>query len=301
MTRQLVFVHGRSQEKKDAAALKAEWIEALEEGLAKSGLTLPIGESDIRFPFYGDTLYDMVGGLAADAAAEIIVKGVNAEAEQQRFTRAVMEEIRKKIGITEDQIAEVAGQDVVEKGPQNWEWVQGFLSAVDRFVPFASGAAIALATNDVFQYLKNAGIRETIDEGVAKALRQNAETVVVSHSLGTIVAYNLLRQKGNDRGWTVPLLVTLGSPLGIEEVRKTLRSFKPIRCPESVSAWFNAMDERDVVALYPLTPTQFPLNPKQPAIENKTDVKNKTANRHGIAGYLDDKDVAKRIHDALTA
>lgn len=29
MTRQLVFVHGRTQEHKDADALKAEWISAL--------------------------------------------------------------------------------------------------------------------------------------------------------------------------------------------------------------------------------------------------------------------------------
>ena len=36
-----------------------------------------------------------------------------------------------------------------------------------------------------------------------------------------------------------------------------------------------------------------------PPVENKTDVKNRTNNQHGINGYLDDKDVARRIHDAL--
>ena len=59
------------------------------------------------------------------------------------------------------------------------------------------------------------------------------------------------------------------------------------------------MDERDVVALYPLTPSHFPINPLAPSIENKQDVQNKTTNRHGMGGYLDDKDVAKRIYDAL--
>jgi len=34
--RQLVLVHGRSQEQKDSIALKAEWLEALAEGLQKS-------------------------------------------------------------------------------------------------------------------------------------------------------------------------------------------------------------------------------------------------------------------------
>jgi hypothetical protein len=301
MTRQLVFVHGRAQEKKDAAALKGEWIQALNDGLAKSGLTLPIGEQDVRFPFYGDALFDMVGGLPAEQAAEIIVKGDDADDEQRRFTRAIVEEIRQKLGITEDQIAQVSNQSVVQKGPENWEWVQAVLRAADRFVPHASAASIAMFTNDVFLYLRNSIIRETIDDGVMQALGQSSDSVVVSHSLGTVVAYNLLRQQGHDRGWTVPLFVTLGSPLAIAEVRKTLRGLAPIRCPQTVSAWYNAMDERDVVALYPLTATRFPLNPVQPAIENKTDVRNETPNRHGISGYLTDRDVAKRIYDALTA
>ena len=58
------------------------------------------------------------------------------------------------------------------------------------------------------------------------------------------------------------------------------------------------MDERDVVALYPLDQSGFPI---MPAIENKTDVDNDTENQHGISGYLEDKAVAKRIYDALTA
>ena len=57
------------------------------------------------------------------------------------------------------------------------------------------------------------------------------------------------------------------------------------------------MDERDVVALYPLDQSGFPI---MPAIENKTDVDNHTENRAGIAGYLNDRVVAKRIYEALT-
>jgi hypothetical protein len=212
-----------------------------------------------------------------------------------------MEEIRQKTGITEEQLAEVAGQDVVERGPLNWEWFQGFLRAVDRFVPYGSGNSIALFTHDVYLYLKNSAIRETIDTGVSAAITPGVETVVVAHSLGTVVAYNLLRQQGHLRGWKVPLCVTVGSPLAVSEIRKTLRGFAPIRCPECVSKWFNALDERDVVALYPLDTSRFPLDPTTPAIENKRDVRNKTRNRHGIAGYLDDKEVAKRIYEALVA
>ena len=37
--RQLVLVHGRSQQGKDSAGLKGEWLAALRTGLAASGLT----------------------------------------------------------------------------------------------------------------------------------------------------------------------------------------------------------------------------------------------------------------------
>ena len=42
MTRELVLVHGRSQEQKDSIALKREWLDALREGLVKSGLQLRV-------------------------------------------------------------------------------------------------------------------------------------------------------------------------------------------------------------------------------------------------------------------
>jgi hypothetical protein len=310
MSRQLVLIHGRAQEKKDSVALKAEWIEALNEGLAKNALTLPIPETAIKFPFYGDTLYDLVGGKKPDQAAQIVVRGQSPRADsadsldpdEKAFIQAIIEQVRQKAGITDQQMIEISGQEVFRRGVLNWEWLQTILEAIDRYVPYASGASIALATYDVYQYLKNTAIRQIIDTGVSAAITPGVESVVVSHSLGTVVAYNLLRQKGQALGWKVPLFVTVGSPLGVTEIRNTVKSLSPpAQCPTCATAWFNAMDGRDVVALYPLTPAQFPLSPVTPAIVNKTDVRNKTENRHGIAGYLDDKEVARKIYDALVA
>jgi hypothetical protein len=299
MSKQLILIHGRAQEHKDSAALKAEWLEALEAGLAKSGLTLPIAENAVKFPFYGDTLYDLADGVSAAEAAAVVVRGRDLEDDEKRFTRELMQEMQKKLDISEAQMAAVVGQEVVDRGPLNWEWFQGFLRAVDRFVPHGSGSSIALFTHDVYQYLKNSAIRQQIEAGVTEAFAPALESVVVSHSLGTVVAYNLLRREGKLRGWEVSAFITVGSPLGITAIQKTLKSFAPLRCPECVASWFNAMDERDGVALYPLNTNHFPLDPAIPAIENKTNVRNKTTNRHGIAGYLDDAEVAKRIHAAL--
>lgn len=301
MKRQLVFVHGRSQQHKDSIALKAEWVEAFEEGLAKNGLKLPLSEADIHFPYYGDTLFDLVGGAPEEAAAEVIVRGTETNREQEQFIADILNEVRQKADITDTQLAEVAGDEIVRRGVLNWEWVQGVLRAIDRFVPHGSGTSVALFTNDVYRYLKDSAIRERIESGIVNAFTPDVETVVVSHSLGTVVAYNLLRREAALREWKVPLFVTVGAPLAIGVIRKTLKSFAPTQCPRGVWKWLNALDKRDVVALYPLSPRYFPLDPAEPAIENRTDVRNRTENRHGIAGYLDDPEVARRIYEAITA
>lgn len=298
MPKKLVFIHGRAQQNKGAAALKKEWIAALEKGLKANGLKLPIAVTDIRFPYYGDTLHQLVQGIDPAVAADIVVKGTGpADAAEREFMRDVLLEVAAKQGITNAEIAAEVGAEVVEKGPLNWGWVQGILRVIDRKVPFGSSTSVALFTKDVFQYLTNTGLRQHIDNGVRAAIRSEEPTVVVAHSLGTVVAYNVLRDHGKTQKWNVPHFITVGSPLGVTKIRQTLTSIAPIAQPSCVGSWFNGLDEGDVVALYPLAPPHFDISPK--SIRNKRDVDNHTDNQHGIAGYLDDPEVAKTIHDAI--
>lgn len=295
MTRQLVFVHGRAQERQDSIALKKAWIDAWKAGLDSAGLEMPIAESDIRFPYYGDTLEQMTGGLTEEEAARIVVRGDGLERAEEDFLREWLQEIQAKAGISDAEVAAVVDPTVRERGVLNWGWVQGILQVLDKRVPGASGASVALATKDVYSYLTKPRIREPLDAGVRSAFTPNTDTVVVSHSLGTVIAYNVLRRDVDSLDFNVPLFVTLGSPLAVTVVKKMVR---PIAHPRCAGRWFNAMDERDVVALFPLDSDHFDV---EPAIENKTDVDNQTKNRHGISGYLSDPEIASRIHGALIA
>ena len=303
--RELVLVHGRAQQEKDSIALKKEWLDTLKEGLGKSGLELPIPEDRVRFPYYGDTLAQLVAGRTD--VAEVIVRGPGGEADpdMQRFIAEVLGEVAAEKGVSESQVevaataaAAARGEPaVVERGVLNWGWVQGLLSAIDQYVPGGSGASIALATRDVYLYLTNQRIRTRINDGVRQAMRPGVESVVVGHSLGTVVSYWMLCEEGEAKGWKVPLYVTLGSPLAVTKIKATLRQvLGATKHPQCAAKWFNAMDPDDVVALYPLNNDHFRVNP---AIENKTDVDNQTDNQHGIKGYLNDKEVARRIYDAL--
>lgn len=209
---------------------------------------------------------------------------------------SVLEEVRKKAGISDEQLVTYSNLEIIQRGPLNWEWLQTILKSIDRDVPFASGASIAVATYDVWEYLNNRVVSTAIDKGVSQAFVPDEETIVVAHSLGTVVAYNLLSGAGTKNRWNVPLFVTVGSPLAVTAIKG---SFPQIEVPPCVGKWFNAMDPRDVVALYPLDDKNFPVAPRE--IENKTDVNNPTENRHGISGYLGDKEVARRIFEAVNA
>ena len=112
--------------------------------------------------------------------------------------------------------------------------------------------------------------------------------VIVSHSLGTIIAYDVLREQA---GRQVPLLVTVGSPLGVREIQDLVT--RPLEVPAGVGAWVNASDARDVVALdHTLRPEYAP-----PGLITDLMVVNTSANHHGIREYL----AAGAVRDPILA
>jgi len=192
--------------------------------------------------------------------------------------------------VTDDEVDREYGDNPKPRGPLNWAWVQAILRAIDKHGGGMNQTTLEIATRDVYLYTTRSGVRDEIDRIVGEKIDEQP-TLVVAHSLGTVVAYHVLRT--DRRALKVPLLVTLGSPLGVRAVRDPLR---PLRPPPPVTRWYNAYDKRDVVALYPLDAQNFPI---QPPIDNYGKVDNSTENRHGIVGYLDDTDVAKRILGGL--
>jgi hypothetical protein len=147
-----------------------------------------------------------------------------------------------------------------------------------------------LVTRDVSVYLTYGGLRSQINRWVSDQIPAGA-SVFILHSLGTVVGFNVLRERTDVQ---VPLLVTVGSPLGMKSVQTYLDP--PLVRPGKPDAWLNARDPDDVVALFPLDGTHFPVTPR---VENKSDVNNTTDNKHSIDGYLDDPVVAARIYDSV--
>jgi hypothetical protein len=279
----LLLVHGRSQGGKDPTALKAEWLEALRRGLSKSGLEMP-PHFEVCFPFYGDRLDEFVRQYDLAGAAGIAPKGSPTFDEFSSFRRDVAEEMRTRFRIPDAAVETEIAPGPAEKGVQNWAWVQAILRLIDRSATTVSQDTIETFLRDVFLYTKRQVVRKTIDKIVGAELTPDT-AVVVGHSLGSVVAYNVLKAANK----TIPLYVSVGSPLAIRAIRDTLG---PIENPAGPEGWYNAYDPRDVVALYPLDKENFDVNP---VIRNNSAVNNWTENRHGIAGYLDDGAVARTV------
>jgi hypothetical protein len=286
----IVFVHGRQQEGLDPAVLKAEWRGALKRGIQGLGKNLS-DRVEVAFPYYGDLLYKFARQFEIPLTSEVTARGGAVDDEFLAFQAGVAEAVREKIGVTLEQVDKEYGNNPRAKGPLNWEWVQAILRAIDKHVRGVSATALEILTRDVFLYATRAGVRDEID-AIVKAVLTEAPTIVVGHSLGSIVAYSVLRT--DSRALRVPLLVTIGSPLGIRPIRD---QFRPLKHPAQVKTWFNAYDRRDGIALHALDSSNFPVTPP---IENFDGVRNHTRDRHGALGYLEAKAVASKVWTALS-
>ncbi|CAD6516303.1 hypothetical protein [Paraburkholderia metrosideri] len=285
----LLFIHGRGQQGRTAMQIKNEWLTALNRGAKALGKNLPKG-IDVTFPYYGDILYDLASGADVPLTSQLQPRGEQTSGDFLEFQIEFADAIRRKAKITDAQIdAEYRGRPE-HRGLQNDEWVLAMLRAIDKNVPGCSQLYLERFMRDVFLYVTRPGVRDAVDKTVRAAL-SSQPTVIVSHSLGTVVAYSVLST--DQRTLSVPLLVTLGSPLAVRPVRDL---FRPIAFPDPVETWYNAFDPHDAVAMYPLNPENFPVGR---VIENNAQVQNHTDNHHGISGYLDDDAVVGHILNAL--
>lgn len=281
-----VLVHGRGQEGKNPGLLQAEWMTALEQGLQASGTSMP-SSVQFRMPYYGDCLDAALQAIDAPLTAEIRLRGDSIDGYNPTFRREVLEEIARARGITLAEVQQEMASNVLTRGPLNWEWVQALLRRLDKS-KLASSVALDAFTRDVYAYLTYPSVRSSVDAVVMQALSEDP-CIMVSHSLGTVVAYNVLRRAETmQQRLHVANLVTLGSPLGVKAIKRRLDA--PLTRPRCVRRWFNAYDDRDVVSLYPLTRQHFGVTPD--VERNKSDVRNPTDNHHGISGYLANGEVA---------
>jgi hypothetical protein len=153
-----------------------------------------------------------------------------------------------------------------------------------------------IVSRDVTEYLVGGGA-EAMRGPVRDAIRSaGSPAVVIAHSLGTIVTYDVLSDLGPDAP-EIPLLLTLGSPLGLSNVLERLvgGTPPPPGVPVTVQRWDNIADRFDPVALVQrLSPLFDPLG-----TIHDSNVNNEALLSHDLTGYLDTAAVQSLVRDAL--
>jgi hypothetical protein len=150
--------------------------------------------------------------------------------------------------------------------------------------------------SDVVDYLYGP-FTEAMRAPVRAALQASpSPKVIVAHSLGTIIVYDVLSEPAL-AGLKVDLLVTAGSPLGIGNVQNRLRdrAGRPNPVPKPLSAWSNFADRFDPVALEATLRDEFD-PPRNFAMDEE--VNNQARNNHDLTGYLTIPIVRSAIVDA---
>lgn len=281
----LLFVHGIAQQDYDENELLDIWIGHLRDhGVDPAKLAAASPE----MAYYGKELYAWTSGNADGAIAMGPVGG----SDEAAFFAKAMNEIAAAEGIDEDGIETEMSADGQATPQSTWlgRRAVAIVSMMERISPLR-GSIAAKVVRQAYTYLANDNAREAID-GLVRPRFGSGELVVVSHSLGTVVSFMLLRElaaKGHDLN--VPLFVTLGSPLALKEVQKRVSGNFAV--PPNVGQWLNFYDKGDPVTLGRALETGFAAGIRDHVVNNNS------ANAHSIAGYLDDPELVKPLNAAL--
>lgn len=289
----VVLVHGINNQGRTATEIKDEWWGGILRGWQALGLE-PKAQPTIDVALYGDILANqMTSDYQKMGDGATAYSGVGME-----FLRIYQE----AAGVTDEELAAEADktfgpEEVQQMGPVRAALVR-MASALSNILIFKGKGIAALFLKQATTYIDNEGVRRKIHLTVNKQIFGDKldPTIVISHSLGTVVAYNLLADpKYGNIHRNVPLFLTLGSPLAIGMMNRVTPHLAAFPKPP-VGAWTNALRDDDFVPL----DTEITLETF--GFDNVVNVHTTMVDGvdpHSIGQYLADEKISKLLYAAL--
>jgi pimeloyl-ACP methyl ester carboxylesterase len=222
----IIGVHGLNN-KPEAAILEESWRTSIAEGLARHG---GAGKAKVRFQlvYWADLMYgeplDQGALLEPYVAAEgsgplpragLSVRRVTAARVRGGLGRALQKASRVRVG------ERVVSGTVKAKMP------------------------------DLHLYRNDEQMQRAVQDRLVKRLRSarrwRRRVMLIAHSMGSIVAYDVLSNAGRAlKGLEISHFVTVGSPLGLAGLKTVVEGSPCV--PECVARWSNFSDPKDPVA-----------------------------------------------------
>ncbi|WP_369032782.1 SAV_2336 N-terminal domain-related protein [Streptomyces adonidis] len=289
VTARVVGVHGIGQQTLGEQSLRGQWLPAINDGLMRAGSVDHLSGPDVAMAFYGDLFRPAVEfpavGDTLYTAADV----------GEGFERELLI-AWWKAAADRDPAVVPPGANTLAPTSRS---VQAALRALSgsRFFAGVALRAIVFTLKQVSRYLTDPDLRALALARVVDQIGDNTR-VVVAHSLGSVIAYEALCALP---GHQVRALVTVGSPLGIENL--ILQRLQPAplnvdgqlrgRWPGGKSLqWTNLADDGDVIAL---------VSDLRPAFGNRVRcaVVHNGAQAHDAVAYLTDSLCGEAIADGL--
>lgn len=164
-----------------------------------------------------------------------------------------------------------------------------------------------LFLKDVRDFFFDATERERMEKSLLDRLQVGGGPfIVIGHSQGSMIAYQVLRKLQKSQ-CDVRLFLTLGSPLGLQEVQDMLLKLEPDRplaVPDCVDRWLNVAERLDPVALDTDLSNDYGQNPRGIRINNISRLKINPeweSNPHSGTGYLSIDEVRQAVRDTAGA
>ena len=260
----IVLVHGIDYQRLKPDDVVDEWGPALARGVRLAGLgdladrLWPQGSRpnsiEIRAAYYGDffRMLDEQGGggevhqSTPDDGAfserlalewlERIANGARATSADRARAQFALDLARNPEALERQGMGEVWRQIINTLARNTWLGTVG-MDFAQRFV--------LTALNQVTLYLTSEPIRAGAQQKVLHLVDDDTR-IIIGHSLGSVVAYECAHRLSR----SLPLLLTLGSPLGLRTIVLD-RLRPPPSFPPKVNRWVNVADRDDVVAAAP--------------------------------------------------
>jgi hypothetical protein len=289
----LVLVHGINNENNSATEVEAVWLKALHEAWQRLGLK-PLAPFKVTMAYYADELAKLSAGPHGAVTA-----GAGSVASQVEFE--LLQEYAAAAGVTQQQIVAAAkgeGLDIstVEAGLPHEAWLLATSRALENILPTRGKYLARLFLRQAAIYIERRGVQHKIKAIVrSKIFEDDSPLVVVAHSLGTVISYELLTEDAA-AGKTIPLFCTLGSPLAVRIVANYVGKRRSFPRPP-VQRWINGAQQEDFVTLgRVLQKSTIGFD----GIENNDQIINLNSDKHDIVAYLSDQSIAGAIHAALS-
>lgn len=290
----LVLIHGINNENSASAEVETVWMQALRNAWQQASLD-PLADAKITTAYYADELAKL-----SARPQDAVVAGTGSAASQVEFD--LLQEYAAASGITQQDIVAAAEAEnidlaAVEAGLPHEAWLIATSQALENILPTQGKYLARLFLRQAAIYIERKGVQNRIKKIVRERMfEDDSPIVVVAHSLGTVIAYELLTERAADDA-RVPLFCTLGSPLAVRIVANYVGKRRSFPKPP-IQRWINGAQKEDFVTLgRTLQKETMGFD----GIENIDKIRNIKDDKHDVVAYLSDPSVSSAIHAALCA